>query len=230
MATLKVEKYKDIVYVKYSHNGRVLKINTGIRLQDIFWNKGMPTNNCPDRENISLKIRFVEERLLKASLTIKNLGIEPTIERIQLEYHSQEMESIKASGLWSRFDQEIVKVKSEWGRNRAERIKQSFLSFSLMVSYQFSIESWNISQLGSYIMYLLIHEEQEDEDIVLMVNGLGIFLENSYPGNQFRWMNYTPTFQMDNLFSLDEGEIRRLMDAELGLVDRLRRQGICSCS
>lgn len=216
MPSIIIEKDKDIVYVKYSHNARVLKINTGVRLHDIFWNNGMPTKNCPDRDNILSNLKLVEERLIKALLTIKNLGIEPTIERIQLEYHSQEMESIKASELWSRFEKEISKVKTDWGRNRAERIKQSFLSYSQSTSCQFSIKSYNISQLGSYIMYLLIHEEQEDEDIFLMVDALRIFLGKSYPGKQFQWMNYTPAFEVDNLFSLNEGEIRRLMDAELG--------------
>lgn len=85
MPTINVEKFKDTVYVKYSHKGKVLKIDTGVRLHDKFWNLGIPTKNCPDRDNISLNIRLVETRLLEASTTLRNLGIDPTAEKVQCE-------------------------------------------------------------------------------------------------------------------------------------------------
>jgi hypothetical protein len=216
MPTIKVEKFKDTVYVKYSHKGKVLKIDTGVRLQDKFWNLGIPTKNCPDHDNISLNIRLVETCLQEASMTLRNLGIDPTVEKVQCEYHTQEVQKIKSANIWDQINISIRKIKSFNGKRIAERLKDSFMRFCFVTGYLFSLTTWDVGILGMYIQYLLIHEEQEDYDIALMVDALKIFLRNAYPENEFKWMRYDPIEPHEELFSLDNGELKCLIDADLG--------------
>lgn len=216
MPSIKVEKLRDSVYVKYTHKGRVLKIDTGVKLHDIFWNQGVLPDECPERDNISSKIRLVENRLLDASMLIRNLGTDPTPEKVQSEYHTQEIQNIKSVDLWDKINKSIKKMKSDYGRRIAEKLKESFMRFCLVKGYSFNQTSWDLVMLGNYIQYLLIHEEQEDYDIALMVDALKIFIMDAYPENEFKWMRYDPIEHGEELFSLNEGELKCLIDAELG--------------
>jgi hypothetical protein len=216
MPSIKVEKLRDSVYVKYTHKGRVLKIDTGVKLHDIFWNQGVLPDECPERDNISSKIRLVENRLLEASMLIRNLGTDPTPEKVQCEYHTQEIQNIKSVDLWDKINKSIKKMKSDYGRRIAEKLKESFMRFCLVKGYSFKQTSWDLGMLGNYIQYLLIHEEQEDYDIALMVDALKIFIMDAYPENEFNWMRYDPIEHGEELFSLNEGELKCLIDSELG--------------
>ena len=216
MPSIKVEKDKDVVYVKYTHKTKVLKIDTGVRLHNIYWNLGVPADICPDRENISSKIKLIESRLLEAAMTLRNLEIDPTIGKVQCEYHLQETQNIKSANIWDKINKLIEKIKSDNGRRIAEKLKESFMRFCLVTGYSFKLTSWDIGMLRKYIQYLLIQEEQEDYDIALMVNGLKIFLMDAYPENELRWMRYDPIEHGEELFSLNEGELKCLIDADLG--------------
>ena len=72
--------------------------------------------------------------------------------------------------------------------------KRIFYEILPCKGYSFNQTSWDLVMLGNYIQYLLIHEEQEDYDIALMVDALKIFIMDAYPENEFKWMRYDQCF------------------------------------
>jgi hypothetical protein len=70
MSIIKVRKYKDSVYVIYTHKMKVFKIFTGAKVEDKYWNICNPKKNCPDLDNIFTQIRSMESRVHSASMKV----------------------------------------------------------------------------------------------------------------------------------------------------------------
>ena len=70
MPIIKMRKYKDSVYVNYTHKMKVFKIFTEAKVVDKYWNICNPKKNCPDLDNILTQIRSMESRVLGASMKV----------------------------------------------------------------------------------------------------------------------------------------------------------------
>jgi hypothetical protein len=60
MPTLKVRKYRNSVYVIYTHRMKIFKIFTGAKVEDQYWNGSFPKTTCPDYEIIKRQISDME--------------------------------------------------------------------------------------------------------------------------------------------------------------------------
>lgn len=71
MLRVKIRKFKDSVYVFYSHRNLKFKVYTGLKVEDQFWNLCTLKKNCPDYEPAVLQITEMETRILKEAMKIR---------------------------------------------------------------------------------------------------------------------------------------------------------------
>jgi len=103
MASVKIRKYKDSVYVIYSHKNEKFKVFTGLKVEDQFWGMTTPKKNCPYYDRAVLQITEMETCVLNASMKIRTSGIDPTVPRVRIEFNSQLSPALEKQPFWEAY-------------------------------------------------------------------------------------------------------------------------------
>lgn len=221
MPTLKVRKYRNSVYVIYTHRMKIFKIFTGVKVEDKFWNGSFPKKNCPEYDIMMSQISDMELRVLNASLKLRALGIDPVVEKVRAEFYAQ---VINVKPFWELYD-EYLKVKTfkPGTRQKAVVYMKMLKSFCTKAGYTFDIDTWDNLIFGRFIQYLLVDQKYADSSINRLVRGTKSFLRFVYPNKDLSWMTYNQLPIDEEVVALKEEELNTLIEAELhGYLDRTR--------
>jgi hypothetical protein len=66
MATIKVRKYKNSVYVIYSHRNKKFKLFTRVKADDKYWINNTLRKNCPDYDLIKIQIDVIQNPFIES--------------------------------------------------------------------------------------------------------------------------------------------------------------------
>ena len=221
MPTLKVRKYRNSVYVIYTHRMKIFKIFTGAKVDDKYWNGSFPKKTCPDYEIIMRQISDMELRVLNASLKLRAMGIDPVVDSVRKEFYAQ-VATVKP--FWELYD-EYLKAKTfkPGTRQKAVVYMKMLKSFCSKTGYIFDIDTWDKITFGHFIQYLLGDQKYADSSINRLIRGTKSFLRFTYPNMDFSWMTYKQLPIDEEIVALKEGELTTLIMADLdGYLDRAR--------
>lgn len=221
MATLKVRKYRNSVYVIYTHRMKIFKIFTGAKVEDKYWNGSFPKKNCPDYEIIKRQISDMELRVLNASLKLRAMGIDPDVDKVRAEFYAQVTAS---KPFWELYeDYLVVKTFKPGTRQKAVVYMKMLKRYCEKTGYTFNIDTWDNVTFGRFIQYLLADNKYADSSINRLVRGTKSFLRFAYPKKDLSWMTYNQLPIDEEIVALKEEELRTLIMAELnGYLDRTR--------
>lgn len=221
MPTLKVRKYRNSVFVIYTHRMKIFKVFTGAKVDDNYWNGSFPKKTCPDYEIIMRQISDMELRVLNASLKLRAMGIDPVVDRVREEFYAQ-VASVKP--FWGIYDEYLeVKTFKPGTRQKAVVYMKKLKSFCSKTGYVFNIDTWDRITFGRFIQYLLIDEKYADSSINRLVRGIKSFLRFAYPKKDLSWMTYNQLPIDEEIVALKEEELKILIKAELdGYLARAR--------
>jgi len=85
MATIKVRKYKDSVYVIYSHANKKFILFTGAKVDDKYWNICSLKRHCPDYDILKSQIDSVQNQVLNGLISVRQKGLKPMPELVRNE-------------------------------------------------------------------------------------------------------------------------------------------------
>jgi site-specific recombinase XerD len=217
MPSIKVRKFGNSVYVIYSHKHKFFKLFTGANVEDQYWNICTPIKTCPDYDNITLLINNVESSVLNALVRIRNLGIDPTIEFVKAEYLAQKAPGKTEQPFWILCDEYLNALTCQESTKRSIIMSRNiFMSFCDWSAYNFDIKTFDRQLFGRFVQYLLFYKHMEDSTIKRHVKWLRSFLKYAYPGINTSWVTYSPIPVMEEVISITEGELRQLIDTDLG--------------
>lgn len=221
MPTLKVRKYRNSVYVIYTHRMKIFKIFTGAKVEDQYWNGSFPKKTCPDYEIIKRQISDMELRVLNASLKLRTMGIDPVVDRVREEFYAQ-VASVKP--FWELYDEYLeVKTFKTGTRQKAVVYMKMLKSFCSKTGYIFNIDTWDNITFGRFIQYLLVDQKYADSSINRLVRGIKSFLRFAYPQKDLSWMRYNQLPIDGEIVALKEAELKTIIMAELdGYLDLAR--------
>ncbi len=221
MPTLKVRKYRNSVYVVYTHKMKIFKIFTGAKVDDKYWNGSFPKKNCPDYEIIKQQISDMELRVLNASLKLRAMGMDPVVEKVRAEFYAQ-VKTIKP--FWKLYDEYLVVKTFKPGTLQKAVVYMKMLRrFCIQTGYTFDIDTWDNLTFGRFIQYLLVDQKYADSSINRLVRGTKSFLRFAYPKKDLSWMRYNQLPLDQEIVALKEAELKTLITAELdGYLDQAR--------
>jgi integrase len=221
MPTLKVRKYRNSVYVIYTHKGKIFKIFTGAKIEDKDWNGSFPKKSCPDYDIIMRQISDMELRVLNASLKLRAMGMDPVVDKVRAEFYAQ-VKTVKP--LWELYDEYLeVKAFKPGTLQKAVVYMKMLKHFCAKTGYTFDIDTWDKLTLGRVIQYLLVDLKYSDSSINRLVHGIKSFLRFAYPNKDLSWMSYKQLPIEEEIVALKEEELKILIEAELeGYLDRAR--------
>ncbi len=216
MSTIKIRKYKDSVYIIYSHKLSIFKIYTGIKVEDKYWSKDFPKKNCPRYEYVTTQISSMESRVLNASVSVRTKGVDPTAELVRKEFYSQIPAMKEEIPFWESYRtylqlltcREITKRKISVTYN----VLEYFCNFD---GYKPTVESFDKIVFGRFIQYLLKNQGMADSTIHRHVKWLKAFFKFSYPQKDISFMKYSMLATEKEIVALNETELRQLIEADL---------------
>lgn len=221
MPTLKVRKYRNSVYVVYTHKMKIFKIFTGAKVDDKYWNGSFPKKKCPDYEIIKQQISDMELRVLNASLKLRAMGMDPVVDKVRAEFYAQ-VKTIKP--FWKLYDEYLeVKTFKPGTLQKAVVYMKMLKRFCTQTGYPFDIDTWDNLTFGRFIQYLLVDQKYADSSINRLVRGTKSFLRFAYPKKDLSWMRYNQLPLDQEIVALKEAELKTLITAELdGYLDQAR--------
>jgi len=221
MPTLKVRKYRNSVYVVYTHKGKIFKIFTGVKIEDKDWNGSFPKKSCPDYDIILQQITDTELRVLNASLKLRAMGMDPVVDKVRAEFYAQ-VTTVRP--FWELYDEYLeVKTFKQGTLQKAVVYMKMLKRFCTKTGYTFDIDTWDNLTFGRFIQYLLVDQRYADSSINRLVRGTKSFLRFAYPKKDLSWMTYIQLSIDEEIVALKEGELTTLILAELdGYLDQAR--------
>lgn len=216
MASIKVRKFKDSVYVIYSHKNKKFKIYTGVKVEDQFWNLCAPRKNCPNLDNVLSQIRSMETSILNASMAVRTRGIDPDVTSVRNEFYAQLTSVQPGQSFWERYREYLSLLTCRKSTKRIVGMTYRVLEYYCTWSgFKFDIDNWDASAFGRFVQYLLLRQKMADTTIQRHVKWLRSFLKYAYPDKNFSWMRYIVMPVEEEIITLTEGELRYLIEAEL---------------
>jgi integrase len=94
-----------------------------------------------------------------------------------------------------------------------KKVLEYFCTWS---GYKFDIETFDRETFGRFIQYMLLNQKMADSTINSHVKWLRTFLRYAYPTKDVSWMRYLMLPVEEEVIALNEGELKYLIDAELG--------------
>lgn len=217
MPTIKVRKYNDSIYIIYTHKTKIFKIFTGVKVEDKFWSLTAPRKNCPDYDNVITQITAMESRVLNASMKVRSMGFDPTIERVRTEFYAHIAPAQVTQPFWEAYSQYLSLLTcKESSKRKICMTKRVFEYFCTWSGYKFEIETFDRMTFGRFIQYMLINQHMADTTINKHVKILKTFLRFKYPLKDLTWMKYGLLVVDAEVVALTEGELQNLIDSELG--------------
>ena len=221
MPTLKVRKYRNSMYVVYTHKMKIFKIFTGAKVDDKYWNGSFPKKNCPGFEIIKQQISDMELRVLNASLKLGAAGMDPVVDRVRSEFYAQ-LKTVKS--FWKLYYEYLeVKTFKPGTLQKAVVYMKMLKRFCTQTGYTFDIDTWDNLTFGRFIQYLLVYQKYADSSINMLVRGTKSFLRFAYPKKDLSLMRYNQLPLDQEIVALKEAELKTFITAELdGYLDRTR--------
>ena len=217
MASVKIRKYKDSVYVIYSHKNEKFKVFTGVKVEDQFWSITGPKKNCPKYDRAVLQISEMETRVLNASMKIRTMGIEPTVARVRIEFNSQLSPALEKQPFWEAYATYLDLLPCRAGSKRKISMTKKVLEyFCTWSGYRFDEATFDRVVFGRLVQYMLLNQKMADATINQHVKWLRAFLKCTYPSKDVSWMRYLMLTVEEEVIALTEAELKYLIDAELG--------------
>jgi len=217
MPSIKVRKYGNSVYVIYIHRNKKLKVFSGVKVDDQHWNLDAPRKSCPNYENALAQIQQIERKLLDASMRVRSMGIDPAVDRVRAEFKSQEIVKEAEKPFWEIYNSYLVmRTFKASTRQKAEVHKRMLEYFCTFACYEFDIKTWDKLMFGRLIQYLLFQQKMADSTIDRLVRGVKAVLRFAYPAADISWMKYKLLNTEVEPVALTEGELKYLIDADLG--------------
>lgn len=218
MPSIKVRKYVNSVYIIYSHGQQKFKIFTGAKVEDKFWNLCSPKKNCPNYENVIRQIDVMQTRIINASMKVRNMNIEPTVERVQAEFRNQiTPEGPVRKSFFELYDAFlIIKGYKPSTLRKGKLFKSTLEHFCTFACYKMDIKTWDRVIYGQFIQHLLFHQKIADSTILRLVKGLKTFINFAYPDADMRWMKYKLLSSEEEVIALKKTELQYVVDADLG--------------
>jgi site-specific recombinase XerD len=224
MATIKVRKYKDSVYIIYSHKLLIFKIFTGVKIEDKYWNIDSPRKNCPDYDNVIARITEMESRVLNASIAVRSHGLDPLVELVRKEYYSQLQPQNRELSFWESYKTYLNLLTCRESTKKKVRITFNVLEyFCKNERYTASADTFNKFVFGRFIQYLLVNQKMADSTIHRHVKALKAFFKFTYPQKDISFMKYSMLATDEEILALTEEELKKLIKANLtGHLDKTR--------
>jgi hypothetical protein len=166
MPTIKVRKYGNSVYIIYTHKLKIFKKFTGVKVEDKYWNLSAPKKNCPDYKNIILQITAMESQVLNASMKLRSMGLEPTVEGVRTEFYAQ---TKPLQPFWAIYDNYLnSKVCKPSTMLKADVYRKTLEYFCSSTGYSFNIDTWDKVVFGRFIHYLLNNQKMVDSTTTIL--------------------------------------------------------------
>ena len=224
MPTIKVRKYADSVYIIYSHQDKIFKIFTGVKVQDKYWNKTTPKKNCPYFKNVVTQIDAMEARVLNVSMTVRARGEDPIIDLVRKEFYAQLSETKEKPHFWDVYKEYLSLLTCKESSKKKIGMTYKVLNFFCAWSgYKFEIETFDKAVFGRFVQYLIVNQHMADSTINRHVRMLKTFLKFAYPLRDISWMKYSLLPVEEEVIALTEEELKYLIDENLsGYLDKAR--------
>ena len=159
----------------------------------------------------------METRLLNASMKVRAMGLDPTCARVRTEFISQQKAELNHKPFWKLYTDYLetkpIKPATRQKANVHKRMLENYCSWS---GYCFDITTWDQLEFGRFIQYLIFQQHMADSTINRLVVGVKTFLRYAYPEKNLDFMKYNPIYTEEEVIALTEGELRQLIDADLG--------------
>jgi hypothetical protein len=217
MPSIKVRKIGDLVYVVYTHNGKIFKVYTGIKVEDKFWNLCAISKTYPDFDNARTRIAEMQMRVMNAAIKVRAQGHDPSVGRVQAEFHAQDGELLTKRSFWENYDDFLrVKKYKTNSKNKIELYKRTLDLYCAWSGYEMDMVTWGRLNFGRFIQYLLFKQNLDDYDIQKLVRWLKVYMKFAYPLKNLSWMKYDINSSEEEIVALTGGELQNLIDADLG--------------
>jgi site-specific recombinase XerD len=201
----------------HSHKHKIFKIFTGVKVEDKYWNLCSPKKNCPNLESVLTQIAAMETRILNASMKVRGMGIDPTVEKVNAEFYAQVVPALESKPFWQTYKTYLeLKCCRDSTRRKITMTYKVFEYYCSWSGYKFSVETWNQEEFGRLVQYMLLHQKMADSTIARHIKSLKSFLRYAYPQKDLSWMRYVLLNVEEEVIALLEPELKNLIDADLG--------------
>ncbi|HLN19460.1 MAG TPA: phage integrase SAM-like domain-containing protein [Bacteroidales bacterium] len=192
MSTIKKRKYKDSIYIVYTHKSRIFKIYTGVRIEQQYWISNCLVKSCPEYKNKHSNIAFAENKVLAAITAVQSKGFEPTADMVRMEYYSQIKPFKKEVPFWESYRTFLNLLTCRESTKRKVTITYNVLEyFCKYAGYKPSADSFDKVIFGRFIMYLMENQKMADSTIHRHVKALKAFFRFAYPEKNISFMKYS---------------------------------------
>jgi integrase len=219
MASIKIRKYKNSVYVIYSHGNKKFKLYTGAKVDDKYWINNALKKNCPDYALMKSQIDSVQNQVLNASISIRQRGIDPMPELVRNECKlraASVLETSESQTTWAKYRTFLDQLVCRESTQRRIRITYNVMTyFCAWSGYNFTASTFNKMILNQFIQYLLKEQKLADATVLKHVKTLKTFLKNAYPDMDWSWIRYSMLTVEPEVLALTEEELQKLIHAEL---------------
>lgn len=224
MPTIKTRKYKDSVYIIYSHKLNIFKIYTGAKIDDQYWHADAPRKNCPDYDGVIARVAEVKSRVLNASLAVRSRGMDPTADLVRKEYYNQLQPKEQQMSFWGSYKTYLNLLTCRESTKKKVRITHNVLEYFCQHDhYEAHPDTFDKIVFGRFILYLLTNQKMADSTIHRHVKALKAFFKFTYPEKDISFMKYTMLTADEEIIALNDDELSKLIEADLtGYLDTTR--------
>lgn len=219
MATIKVRKYNNSVYVIYSHANKKFKLFTGAKVDDKYWSVSTLKKNCPDYNILKTQIDAVQNQVLNAIISVRQKGLEPMPEMVRNECRLRVPSVLGNAGfesIWVKFRKFLDQLTCRKSTIRRVSITYNVMEYFCRWSgYEFDSSTFNKMILGQLIHYLLHDQKLADATVLKHVKSLKMFLKTAYPEKDWSWVRYSMLNVEAEVLTVTESELNMLINAEL---------------
>ncbi len=195
MATIKIRKYSNSVYVIYSHGNNKFKLFTGAKVDDKYWANNSLKKHCPDYDLLKSQIDAVQNQVLYASISIRQKGIDPMPDLVRNECRLRSasvLENADMESTWVKYRKYLDQLVCRESTQKRVRITYNVMTYFCKWSgYTFDASTFNNMIFNQLIQYMIKDQKLADATVLKHVKTLKTFLKNAYPDMDWSWMKYS---------------------------------------
>ena len=234
MSTLKVRKYRDVVYAIYTHKGKTLKISANVKVMDRYWDLDHVKKSDPHHkvknEAISARMSLLKTAMLKVELD----GLEPTVDLVRKEYirSYKKSDQVPEKTFIDHFYEYLDSKRSTRSKTTVSNINQTIdvlVSFQEDKGVKMSVDTLDKGIFNRLINYYLDDMDYKDSTVDKHLRVIKAFLKWAYPEFNYGFMKYKMR-RDETIIHLTEEELMKLISADLsGTLERVRDLFVFGC-
>lgn len=216
MATIKIRRFRTIVYAMCTLERVNFKVSTGIKIDDRYWENDQLSKKHPNYKSYKIIIDTTYQKMVDAYIKAKTSGYKLTIDLVRQEYYKDSPVKHVSNNFFKAMEDFINNKSATLSRSSINNYKKAMNILKLFEKksgYRISADCFDSNFFNKFTYFLLVDHDLLNNTVHKHVKMIKAFLRFQYPKLDVSFMKfkeYTP-----EIIALTERELSIVKEASL---------------